>query len=194
MLVNKVEKLLNSYSIFDTKTANELGVSNERLHLLVKSGKIEKIDYGIYVKSGEAIDLLYAYQKRRHFIYSHDTALYLHGLSDRDPIHYSATVYSGYHSTKIKELGIELHYVKRELLPLGVVNVSTTFGNSVNVYSVERTLCDIIRNKGSMDKALIINAFKLYAERQDKNLNELAKLSEIFRVKKSVMTYVEILL
>lgn len=193
-MVNKVEKLLANYHTFENKTANEFGISNERLNLLVKEGIIEKVDHGIYVKSGESIDLLYVHQQRRQLIYSHDTALYLHNLSDREPLRYSATVSSGYHSSKIKELGIELYYVKKELLSLGVATTDTAFGNTVRVYSMERTLCDTIRNKGRMDKELIINAFKAYVERKDKDLNELKRLSEIFKVNKGIKSYLEILL
>ncbi|MDR0959176.1 MAG: type IV toxin-antitoxin system AbiEi family antitoxin domain-containing protein [Propionibacteriaceae bacterium] len=98
-----------------TKQANEVGVSNERLRLLVKAEELEHVSFGIYSLPGEFIDTMYIVQLRRpRIIYSHETALFLHDLTDRDPVEYSVTVPAGYNVTTLKNKGFRIASVKRE--------------------------------------------------------------------------------
>jgi predicted transcriptional regulator of viral defense system len=45
-------------------------------------------------------EMFYLQVKYPQIIYSHETALYLHGLTDRAPFEYSTTVPSGYNVVK----------------------------------------------------------------------------------------------
>lgn len=191
---DEVEKVFVSRMAVKTETANEYGISNERLRLLEKQGEIEKVDYGLYVHKDTPIDLLYIYQQRRRVIYSHETALYLHDLTDRDPLNYSGTVTKGYNSKKLKELGFDIYYTKKEWYSVGVVKVKTSFGNDVRVYSMERTLCDLLKSKHRLEKSLIIEAFQTYIKRSDKNLHDLMKMAKLFKVENKVRTYMEMLM
>jgi len=175
--------------------ANALGVSNERLRLLVKSGDLERVAHGIYVIPGEFLDRMHIVQKRRpKMIYSHETALYLHGLTDRDPIAYTVTVPSGYNAKAILADGLFVYFVKRELHGMGAIPMQTTFSHTVIAYDLERTVCDCIRNRNQMDIALVTEAVKRYAGHPDKNLNLLMKMAEAFHVAKPLRSYLEVLL
>ena len=46
----------------------------------------------------------------------------------------------------------------------------TPGGNTVKAYSVERTLCDILRPHSHVDIQVVTEAFKRYATRTDKNI------------------------
>lgn len=60
-------------------------------------------------------------QKNSRLIYSHETALYLNDLSDRDPLEYIVTVSYGYHNPYLKDENIKFHTVKKDLHSLGVM-------------------------------------------------------------------------
>ena len=88
--------LMQNNGIITTAQANEVGVSNERLRLLVTSGDLERVTFGVYILPDEFADKMFIAQLRRpKIIYSHETALFLHDLTDRDPINYTVTVPTG---------------------------------------------------------------------------------------------------
>lgn len=138
---------------------------------------------------------MYAAQQRRpKIIYSHETALFLHDLTDRDPIGYSVTVPTGYSAVRLREDGFTVYTIKRELHEVGVSEMETMFGHTVRVYGLERTICDCLRNRNKMDIAVLTDAIKCYVKRKDKNLNTLMKMAETFRVVKPLRSYMEVLL
>lgn len=178
-----------------TAQANDVGISNERLRLLIKSGELERISFGVYISPDEFADKMYAAQLRRpKIIYSHETALFLHDLTDRDPIKYTVTVPTGYNATRLREDGIRVFTIKRELHEVGITRLSTMFGHEVTVYGLERTVCDCLRSRNQMDIAVVIDAIKQYARRKDKNLNTLMQMAETFNVTKPLRSYMEVLL
>ena len=104
---NELQSVLKQNGgIVTTAQANEAGVSNERLRLLVQSGDLERVTTVVYVLPDEFADKMYIAQLRRSkIIYSHETALFLHELTDRDPISYMVTVPTGYNPTRLREDG-----------------------------------------------------------------------------------------
>ena len=193
---NELQSVLNQNSgIVTTAQANEVGVSNERLRLLVHSGDLERVTTGIYVLPDEFTDKMFIVQLRRpKIIYSHETALFLHELTDRDPISYMVTVPTGYNPTRLREDGFTVFTIKRELHEIGVTKLTTMFGNSVTVYDMERTICDCLRSRNNLDIAVVTDALKRYAKRKDKNLNKLMQMAETFKVTKLLRGYMEVLL
>lgn len=181
--------------VITTAQANEAGISNERMRLFVKSGKLERVAFGIYMLPDEYVDKMYISQLRRpKIIYSHETALFLHDLTDRDPINYTVTVPTGYGVSKLREDGFTVFTIKRELYEVGVTKLITMFGNSVIAYGLERSICDCLRSRNQMDLAIVTDAIKRYSLRKDKNLNTLMQMAEMFRVTKPLRSYMEVLL
>jgi predicted transcriptional regulator of viral defense system len=175
--------------------ATEVGISHERLRLLVKSGDLERAAFGVYTLPDEFIDKMYIAQLRRpKIIYSHETALFLHDLTDRDPIGYTVTVPTGYNPINLRDDGFTVFTIKRDLHELGKTHLKTIFGHSVATYSMERTICDCLRSRNKMDIAIVTDAIKRYAGRKDKDLNTLMQLAETLRVTKLLSSYMEVLL
>lgn len=193
---NELQSVLKQNGgIVTTAQANEAGVSNERMRLLVQSGDLERVTTGVYVLPDEFADKMYIAQLRRSkIIYSHETALFLHELTDRDPISYMVTVPTGYNPTRLREDGFTVFTIKRELHEIGVTKLTTIFGNSVVVYDLERTICDCLRSRNDLDIAVVTDAIKRYAKRKDKNLNKLMQMAEMFQVTKLLRSYMEVLL
>jgi len=132
--------------------------------------------------------------RRSKLVFSHETALYLHDLTDRDPVPYSVTVPRGYNASSLSEAGFRIYTVKRALHELGATRMQTVFGHWVRVYGLERTICDCIRSRNQMDIAVATDALKRYARRTDRNLNELMRMAELFRIVSPLKHYLEVLL
>lgn len=193
---NKLQSILaqNSGTV-TTAQANRVGISNERLRHLVKAGALDRVSFGVYVLPDEFVDKMYVVQLRRsRLIYSHETALFLHDLTDRDPITYTVTVPTGYNAAKLRDDGFTVFTIKRELHEVGSTQLTTIFGHTVIAYGLERTICDCLRSRNQIDIAVVTDAIKRYARRKDKNLNTLMQMAETFQVAKPLRSYMEVLL
>lgn len=181
--------------ILTTALANKVGVSNERLRLLVKSGDLERVTFGVYILPDEIADMMYVAQLRRpKTIYSHETALFLHDLTDRDPISYSVTVPTGYNASRLQKDGFTVFMIKGELYEIGITKGTTIFGNPVTTYDMERTICDCLRSRNKLDIAIVTDAMKRYVKRKNKKLNKLMQMAKTFKVDKLLRSYMEVLL
>lgn len=194
--MNKLNSLLKKKNgIITTTEANAVGISNEQLRLFIKSGALERVAYGVYTSPDVFYDKMYILQKQRSkIVYSHETALFLHNLTDRDPINYSVTVPIGYNTRRLKKDGITVFSLKLNLYKKNIITMKTGFGHSVFLYGLERTICDCIRSRNQMDISVVTQALKLYSKRKDKNLNLLMKIAQDFGITKVMRSYMEVLL
>ena len=83
---------------------------------------------------------------------------------------------------------------KEDLYDLGVAEVITPGGNTVRAYSVERTLCDVLRSHSQVDIQVVADAFKRYAVRTDKNIPVLSEYAKALKVEQRLRAYLEVLL
>ncbi len=194
--IRALESLIAEHGgVITSKLVGEHNIHREYLRELIRQGKLDRVAYGVYITPDAWEDKMLIHQlRRKKMIYSHGTALFLHDLTDRDPLIYSVTVPGGYNTKRLKKEGLFVHVVKVELFELGVCNAKTIFGNTVKTYDPERTICDLIRDRNNQDPAIITDALKRYVAKKDKDLNKLITFSEKFRVKKIISTYLEVLL
>jgi predicted transcriptional regulator of viral defense system len=116
-------------------------------------------------------------------VFSNETALYLHGLSDRTPHTYTMTFPHGYNATGLKKHSAKARFTKPEIYGLGIIEVKSPFGNPIRVYDIERTLCDILKGNNSCDIQLVNQAMKTYAMSKEKDIAKLVASAERLRVK-----------
>lgn len=181
--------------IITNKNAERYGISRSILSNLNKKGLIQRIAQGQYTVVDELPDeLLSIGMKSSNIIFSHETALWLHGISDRTPFVHSVTAPSGKIPSKTILDDCKVYYVKPELFELGKTTVSTQYGNTVSAYDMERTICDCVRSRNKMGTETFLYALKQYAGRKDKNLNTLYSYAEKFRVATVLRKYLEVLL
>ena len=191
-----LEDLLDkNEGILLTKEIVEIGISRQLLSKYVKMGYIERVAQGVYLSKDAFEDEMYVLQARsKKAVFSHETALYLHELTDRDPLQYTITLPSGYNATKFKDNGAYVYFIKDELLGLGVEDKKTPFGRTIRVYNKERTICDIVRSRNTINPSVVNEAIKRYLSEKDKNIPKLMQYAKELRVEKIVRHYVEVLL
>lgn len=191
-----LEKLIKkSGGVITANLVEENNIHREYLRELVRQGKLERVSYGVYITPDAWEDKMLIHQlRKKKMIYSHETALFMNELTDREPLAYSVTVPFGYNASRLKKEGLIVHTVKKELFALGAIFKKTTFGNEVKVYDPERSICDLVRDRNNQDQAIISDALKRYVARQEKDLNKLITYAGKFRVGKILNSYLEVLL
>lgn len=173
----------------------DAGIPRRCLSEMVAEKILYKVDRGIYalpdVWEDELFFLQYRYTKG---IFSHETALYLLSMTDRTPISYTMTFPKGYHATGIKKQNLKAKYIISKNYELGIIQLPSPSGNIIQVYDIERTLCDIVKTKHAGDIQVINQAFKMYAAFKTKDIAKLISFAEQLEVKKKILTYLEVLL
>lgn len=180
--------------ITSMQTSNA-GIPRHILTKLVQEGTLVKVSRGIYIKEDTWEDEMYFLQYRyKKAIFSMDTALYLHGLSDRTPINYHVSIPTHYHSDHLKKENLKITYVDPKYYDLGIIEMNSPCGNKIMVYDMERTLCDIVKGNHACDIHIVNHAMKEYVFSKEMNLDKLYMYAGILRVKKKITTYMEVLL
>lgn len=192
----KIQKLLES-SVDGTVTTEQVtsaGIHRSVLQELVEDGEIYRFGRGLYVSTNAWEDDFNLLQRKyEKGIYSHDTALYLHGYSDRTPAQYTMTFLKGYNSPSLKQESIIIKRVIPENYSVGIIELPSPCGNPIRVYDLERTLCDILRGSGS-DIQIVGSAMKKYAASKEKDIHKLMQYADLLHVKPKVLRYMEVLL
>ncbi len=181
--------------IIETKIAEQHGVSRAMLYKLCKEDKIHRIMKGQYIFPDSMGDELLSISTcSGQIVFSHETALFLHGISDLTPFEHTITVPTGYiPSVGIKEL-CKVYFIKPELFDLGKTEMKTPAGNLVPCYDLERTVCDCIRSRNKLSIETFLAALKLYAASPKKDLNKLNSYAKQLRVANVLRQYLEVLL
>ena len=171
------------------------GISRGNIKYLVDKGMLEKSARGVYILPEVWNDEIFNLQNRfKRGIYSHETALFLWDLTDRTPNRYHMTFPTNYNLTKPKEENIQCVQCKENLYGLGVKKVLTPGGNTVRAYSMERTLCDILRPHSHVDIQIVTETFKRYAILPNRNIPVLSEYAKTLKVERKLRTYLEVLL
>ncbi len=180
-----------------TKDLVKNNIRKETLKRLTENGEIEKVQRGVYIVPEIIPDEYKLIQlKISKGIYSFQTALYLWDLSNKVPEEYHITIYQGYNTKHLKEKynKIKFHYVKKEILELGLTSKTSPFGNKIRVYNPERTICDLIKRKNKIDSQIFSDAITLYFKSKKKDLSKLSKYAEVLKVQEKLHQYTEVLL
>lgn len=192
----QIEKLISvNGGIIQTAQVIKAGISKTLFYQYIKENGLEQILHGVYATQDTWTDAMFLLHLRcKQAVFSHETALFFHDLTDREPLAYEITVKTGYNPAKLKADGIQVYTVKKELHNEGVSMMQTPFGHLVPVYNKERTICDIIRNRNHVEIQTLQNALKQYVRHKDKNLRLLMQYAAMFRVEKILRQYLEVLL
>ena len=62
------------------------------------------------------------------------------------------------------------------------------------MYDLERTICDLVRNRSKFEIQDYQTALKSYVAKKDKDLNRLMKYAKLFRVDGIIREYMEVML
>ena len=189
------EEIVDDSGILLTKNAIEAGISKHALYNFIRNNGFEKAAHGVYASPETWEDENYILSLRcPQGVLSHDEALYYHGLTDREPLQKTITIYTGYGTSRMVADGIKVFTVKKELLDIGKEIVKTSYGHDIPLYNRERTICDLIRSRNRFEIQDFQTALKTYIMGKNKNLTRLMEYAKLFHVDKKIREYMEGLL
>lgn len=196
MKVNKKEiieaKLLQKQGIIQIADIVAEGISKQYAIKYLQDRHYERVAKGIYLAPDAWRDDLYIISLQyKKVVYSHDTSLYLHGLSEREPAYFTVTVPRGYKMDYKGQSLLKMVTVVGERYFLGMDTVTTPYGHTVPCYNAERTLCDIFRtDTENQEKQFAVKEY-LHGK---KNLPRLMEYAKLLQVEKKIKQYMEVLL
>lgn len=193
---NQLRQLVRADGFLYTNDVVKAGIRKEVLRHFLDAGCLEKEARGIYSFSDELADEYTLLQSRgKKAIFSHGTALYLHGMSDRIPSTVTMTIPQGYNVSRLQEdfPHVRFHRVKPDLWAMGIVEGVSPQGGPIKYYDKERTVCDVIRFKQKMDPQVFLQGVKDYFAQPDKNTIRLMEYAHAFGIEDKVQNYMEIL-
>lgn len=164
--VEELRSVIEQYDgIASLEQLQKAGITRLMIYTFLVNGVLNKEAHGNYSMADNRPDEYRIIQCRSDkAVFSHATALYLHGISDRVPHILDITVPQGDNVTRIRQdyENTRFHYCKKELWQLGLTQIVTPQGFTVNAYDPERCICDLIRDKKNMDEQIYVQAIREY--------------------------------
>ncbi|MDR1185228.1 MAG: type IV toxin-antitoxin system AbiEi family antitoxin domain-containing protein [Coriobacteriales bacterium] len=178
-----------------TADAIKAGISKVYLSNYVCKHNLERVSHGLYMSQDAWTDDLYVIQTRYpRAIFSHETALYLLGLGEREPTQYSVTLKTSMSATNLSKQGIKVYKIKEELFDLGLIKTKSPVGHLLRSYNAERTICDLVRSRSTVEIQDLQSALKEYFRKKEKNIPQLMRYAKLLSVENIIRHYTEVLL
>lgn len=191
-MINKILKIMKKNNeIITPAKLEEKGISRVYLSRMEEEGIIERIDRGIYVTKDFKYDEYYLFQlKYPKAIFSYNTALYFYEMTERTPIKMDVTVYREYNPHRFKDL-VNVYKVSKELYNLGVTERKSPQGMKVKTYNLERTVCDIIKDKDCLDIETRNKAIKKCIKSKEFSASTMFEYAKKMNIYDKVKNYME---
>jgi predicted transcriptional regulator of viral defense system len=191
---NKIINYLEENNgIITTQYCMEEGIPTIYLTRLMGEKVLTRIDRGIYSSNVSNHDDYYVFQFRyKRVVFSYETALYLHGLTDKIPQIMEVSVPYSYKINNVPK-HVRVYYVKNEISQMGICKVKTNFGNEVRAYNMERIVCDFIQNKNDIDPEIFIKTIRIFATSKKHDLEILYDYARRMRIIEKVRNTLELI-
>lgn len=114
-----------------------------------------------------------------------ETALFYYGYSDRNPAEWHITLDKNVSRQRTK---IDYPFIKPYRMESGQLSLGQAEGEidgaKVRIYDRDRTICDVLRNMGKIDREIFNKAVQGYVNDPKKNIPNLMLYANALRVQK----------
>lgn len=187
-------KMRENNGVITSNHIKQMGIDKKVIARLLADKQIERAEKGIYILPETIGDEYFNKTYGKNAIYSHMTALYFHNLCNRVPMIYDITVTKKYYGVLDNDQKVLLHKVDKELLNLGKMKIKSPQGQDIDVYDIERCLCDCLKDKNTIASEYIKEAFNIYFKEMKKDTFKIMKYAKKLRIEKEMHDYLELLL
>ncbi len=164
---------------------------------LEKKGLIARVKRGLYKWVGfdfhgieELAEIARAVPKGVICLFS---ALSYYELTDFEPGQYYLAIPRADHVSLPQYPPIKIMYFSDYIYAEGIERVERE-GQIIQVYNMEKTICDCARHRNLIGQDIFIEALRAYIKRPDKNIPRLTRYATLFRVDTLMRPYLEMLL
>ena len=191
-MINKVLKIMkNNKGIITSSQIESYGIPRVYLSKMVEKNIIERIERGIYVTKDYKYDEYYLFQLRYpKTVFSYNTALYFYEMTERTPIKMDVSISKNYNPHRFKDI-VNVYRINDELFELGIVYKKSPQGMKVRTYNLERTICDIIKDKDSIDIEIRNKAIKKAIKSKEFNASKMFEYAKKMNIYDKVKNYME---
>ncbi len=194
--IDQLDALLqmgNGYILISDALA--LDISAAYFYEFASKRSLNRVGRGLYRSDDAWEDELYAISILNQCVcFSHETALFLNDLMEREPFEITVSAPRGYNASHLRKRKIRVFQLHEEQYLIGKTSLETPMGHRVTAYDKERAICDLLGNKANTDIQIFQTAFKLYIERTDKNIPLLMRYAKAFNLEGEMRKYMEVLL
>lgn len=187
-------KMRENNGVITSNHIKQMGIDKKVIARLLADKQIERAEKGIYILPETIGDEYFNKTYGKNAIYSHMTALYFHNLCNRVPMIYDITVTKKYYGVLDNDQKVLLHKVDKELLNLGKMKIKSPQGQDIDVYDIERCLCDCLKDKNTIASEYIKEAFNIYFKEMKKDTFKIMKYAKKLRIEKEMHDYLKVLL
>lgn len=187
-------KMRENNGVITSNDIKQMGIDKKVIARLLVDKQIERAEKGIYILPETIGDEYFNKTYGKNAIYSHMTALYFHNLCNRVPMIYDITVTKKYYGVLDNDQKVLLHKVDKELLNLGKMKIKSPQGQDIDVYDIERCLCDCLKDKNTIASEYIKEAFNIYFKEMKKDTFKIMKYAKKLGIEKEMHDYLEVLL
>ncbi|MEA3452608.1 MAG: type IV toxin-antitoxin system AbiEi family antitoxin domain-containing protein [Bacteroidota bacterium] len=196
--MSKQEQIRNIFKqkggIVKLEEITNQGINKYHLQKLVESGKVEKIQHGIYKLVEYQIN---GFVELKKIIPNGIICLYSawsnYELTTYIPHEYHIAIEK---KSKIKlpyYPPIKLYYWDSSILQIGVIKKKID-NVKIEIYDIEKSVCDAVKFRNKIGKDILNEILTNYLKRQDKNIDKLIKYAKQLRVETILKNYLDVLI
>ena len=113
----QLDRLLTEHDgMLQTAQVIASGIVKPIFYEYVKEKNLQQVAHGIYVSEDTWIDAMFLLHLRcGQAVFSHESALFFHDLTNREPSPYAITVRRGYSTTRLKAEGLSVYTIKPDV-------------------------------------------------------------------------------
>lgn len=191
-MIDKVLKIMKKNNgIMTSSQLESYGIPRIYLSKMVEKNIIERIERGIYVTKDYEYDEYYLFQlKYPKTVFSYNTALYFYEMTERTPIKMDVSISKDYNPHRFKDI-VNVYRINDELFDIGIVEKKSPQGMKVRTYNLERTICDIIKDKDSIDIEVRNKAIKKAIKSKEFNASKMFDYAKKMNIYDKVKNYME---
>lgn len=173
------------------------GINRYTLYSMLEKGELERISRGIYRLSNSSAlsepDLVIVASRIPNAVICLISALSFHSLTTQIPHSISIALPTGVKTPKMDYPPITVYSFNQESFEAGIETYNVD-GLSIQIYNPEKTLVDCFKFRNKIGMNIVLEALKLYTERQAMDVQKIMGYAKTCRVSNVIKPYIEVLL
>lgn len=193
-----IRSLFHSHNGFiETSQLRRYGVNRFQLQNLLEAGLVERIRRGLYQWVGDGLQegesLVAVSRSIPRGVFCLTSALDVHDVGTHIPAQVQVAIRFDDHATPPDYPPTQVFYWSKIRYDTGIERVLVG-GEWINVYNLEKTICDLARYRKKLGKGILIEAIREYFARSRTNVPLLSHYAKELHVSHIINPYVEVLL
>jgi predicted transcriptional regulator of viral defense system len=180
--------------IVKLKDITDRGINKYHLLKLMDSNEVEKMRHGIYklveYQTNGLVEIKKIIPNGIICLYS---AWNFHELTTYIPHEYHVAIEKKSKVMLPEYPPVKLYYRDSSIFRTGV-NRELIDGVKVEIYNVEKSVCDAVKFRNKVGKDILNEILTNYLKRPDRNVDSLIKYANRLRVKSILMNYLDVLI